>query len=113
MAKRNKKDLDWEDDSGMDGMTPPEDKEFQVYLRDFVVPDKVQAFIEAYVPADELDADAEMLDDGRLREVFKAYVCALGDPLKLYLQDLKKAGFQMRISMATGEPAIFVKPKWH
>jgi len=51
----------------------------------------------------------EQFDDIRLREIFKATVCGLGDTLKLYMEDLRMAGFQMEISVATGEPCIFAR----
>lgn len=83
----------------------------KVHLCDFVITEKVSAFVRAYDPCDEFDAGAERFDDGRLREYFKAYVCALGDPLGLYLEDLKMAGFRMETSLVTGDPCIFAKLK--
>ena len=38
-------------------------------------------------------------------------VCGLGDPLKLYIEDLVMAGFRMDISVATGEPCVFARRK--
>jgi len=117
MAKRKKKrDLDdWDEDEEvrkkaaklLDG----NGDQFQVHLSDYVIPAKVSAFVRDYEPCNEGDDGYEQFDDGRLREVFKAYVCDLGDPLKLYAEDLQMAGFRMEISMATGEPCIFARRK--
>ena len=43
--------------------------------------------------------------------MFKATVCGLGDPLKIYIEELKLGGFHMAMSMATGEPCIFARRK--
>ena len=85
----------------------------KISLRDFVVEEKVAAFVRGYMPCKEGDPGYEQFDDARLREVFKAYVCGLGDPLNLYIEDLKMAEppFRMEISMATGEPCIFARRK--
>ena len=110
MAKRKKKrDLDdWDDEPDVQDLQPEVEVE-KVSLRDFVVPEKVEAFKRTYEPCNEGDDGYEQFDDGRLREVFKAYVCGLGDPLKLYIEDLQFANFRMEISMATGEPCIFAR----
>ena len=83
----------------------------KISLRDFIVPDKVSAFVRAYAPAppgmDDTSEYVESFDDERLRQFFKAYVCGLGDPLALYVEDLKMAVFQMQVSLGTGEPCIF------
>ena len=96
-----------EEEEQIDELMPETEK---VSLRDFVVTEKVSAFVRAYVPCNEGDEGYEQFDDSRLREVFKAYVCTLGDPLGLYIEDLKMAGFQMEMSVA-GEPAIFAVRK--
>ena len=83
----------------------------KVSLEDFMIPEKVTAFVRTYEPCGEFDAGAEMFDDGRLREYFKAYVCGLGDPLGLYIEALKMASFRMDTSLATNEPAFFVRRK--
>lgn len=75
-------------------------------LEDFVIPQKLDAFSEAYEPVDESMA-TEIFDDARLRQFFKAYPCSLGDPLVIYLARLNDMGYFMHVS-ATGEPAIFV-----
>ena len=86
----------------------------KIHLADFVVPEKVSAFVHDYEPCDEFDPGAERFDDARLREYFKAYVCGLGDPLAIYLEDLKLASdpFRMVTSLATNEPAIFARRKY-
>lgn len=76
-------------------------------LEDFVVHEKIKAFIDAYMPTDTERLASEVFDDARLRTFFKAYPCSLGDPLTIILSYLTAAGFQMRVS-DNGEPAIFV-----
>ncbi len=97
----------------VDAVTPK--TEVKVSIRDFVVPEKTAAFINAYSPApDEIDdtnPNVETFDDTRLREFFKAYVCGLGDPLAVYLEALSAYGFRMRVSLATNEPCLFVIDK--
>ncbi len=97
------------DEGGDDGSLEPDVE--KISLRDFVVEQKISAFINGYVPCKEGDTGYEQFDDARLREVFKAYVCGLGDPLKLYIDDLVMAGFKMECSMLTGEPCIFARRK--
>lgn len=114
-------DDEWDDDvqtplgspySGGRTNTPaPESQAEAVTLRDFMVPEKVNAFVHSYEPCDEFTPGAERFDDARLREYFKAYVCPLGDPLSLYIEDLKLADFRMVTSVATNIPCIFVKLK--
>lgn len=89
----------------------PDAEVAKVSLSDFMIPAKVSAFVGSYTPCDEFDAGAERFDDSRLREYFKAYVCGLGDPLALYIEDLKMANFRMTTSLATGEPCIFARRK--
>lgn len=113
MPRKRKKQFDdyddWQDAPTADDVQP-EQEVAKVSLEDFVIKEKVSAFCRSYVPCKELDPGYEVFDDVRLREVFKAYVCGLGDPLKLYVEDLKLYGnFQMEMSMATGEPCIFAR----
>jgi hypothetical protein len=105
VEKRARKKAEGDED-GSDSLEPEVEK---ISLRDFVVEQKISAFIHGYAPCKEGDTGYEQFDDARLREVFKAYVCSLGDPLKLYLDDLSMAGFQMTCSMLTGEPCIFAR----
>ena len=110
--KKKNKNQDWEDweDAPDDvDVAAGNGDAFQVHLSDYVIPEKVQAFVRAYRPCNEFDPGYESFDESRLRDFFKATVCGLGDPLKLYIEDLKLANppFQMTVSLATGEPTIF------
>ena len=125
MPRRKKKQAGWEEfdnyDDFMDSLhnsqsepeAAAEPEVAKISLRDFVIPEKVAAFVRDFEPCDEFDPGAERFDDGRLREYFKAYVCGLGDPLALYLEDLKLAPepFRMVTSVATNEPCIFARRK--
>lgn len=116
MGRRKKKPYDYDgyedylDEEAMAEQAQPEVA--KVSLKDFMVPEKVSAFVHDYEPCDEFDPGAERFDDGRLREYFKAYVCGLGDPLSLYIEDLKMDSFKMVTSLATGKPAIFARRKY-
>lgn len=114
MSKKRKKRQDWDDwedaPDDVDVMSGNGDQ-FQVHLSDYVIPEKVQAFVDAYRPCHEFDPGYESFTDAELREFFKAYVCGLGDPLALYIEDLKMADFKMTVSQATGEPTIFAVRK--
>ena len=105
--KKKQRDMDDWDDEPTTQDLQPDVEVAKVSLRDFVVPDKVSAFVRAYAPAppgmDDTSEYVESFDDERLRQFFKAYVCGLGDPLALYVEDLKMAGFQMQVSLGTGE----------
>ena len=76
-------------------------------LDSFIIEEKVNAFVHGYQPCDEFTDGAVGFDDAKLRELFKAYVCPLGDPMKLYMEHLKLAGFRMTVSVATGELTMF------
>lgn len=113
MDKKRKKQYDyddWEDAPSADEIPMGNGDAFQVHLTDYVIPEKVSAFQSAFAPApegmDDTSEYVEVFDDARLRTYFKAYVCGLGDPLKLYIEDLKLAGFRMQVSV-TGKPCIF------
>ena len=114
MAKKRKNKNqdwdDWEDAPSADEIPTGNGDAFQVHLSDYVIPEKVAAFVSTYDPAppgmDDTSEYVETFDDARLRSYFKAYVCGLGDPLKLYIEDLKLAGFRMQVSV-TGKPCIF------
>lgn len=113
MARKRKK-IDWEDwedaPTDTDIMEGSGDN-FQVHLRDYVIEEKVSAFLRYYESCDEFDPNCERFDESRLRDFFKATVCGLGDPLKLYIDDLKMAGFRMDVSVATGELCLFARHK--
>ena len=105
-------DDEWDDDvQTTPGPSYSGGEQPAVTLRDFMVSEKVNAFVHSYEPCDEFTPGAERFDDDRLREYFKAYVCPLGDPLSLYIEDLKLADFRMVTSVATNIPCIFVKLK--
>lgn len=95
--------IDYDPDSG--------DWKKTVTLEDFFIYDKVLAFSRKYRPAEEQTFSTEIFNEERLREFFKAYVFPLGDPLKLYMNELSVMGFHMRVSV-TGEPAILVNEKY-
>ncbi len=79
-------------------------------LEDFVIPQKVDAFCEAFQPVEQERLSTQQFDETRLRTFFKAYPCTLGDPLTIYLDRLEQKGFKMRVSLMN-EPAIFVTEK--
>lgn len=113
MAKKRKKQQEWEDWDDAPTAQDLQDASgdaFQVHLSDYVIPEKVTAFVNTYTPApdnmDDTSEYVEVFDDAKLRSYFKAYPCGLGDPLKLYVEDLMLAGFRMRVSV-TGDPCIF------
>ena len=115
MGRKKKKQYDYDsydeyedDQSAMEAAQPEVAK---VSLDDFVIKEKVSAFVRDYEPCDEFDPGAERFGDGELRTYFKAYVTGLGDPLQLYIEDLKLAGFRMTTSLATDKPAIFARRK--
>lgn len=76
-------------------------------LYDFVITQKVDAFVSAYLPVNNPRADTQYFDETKLRQFFKAYPCTLGDPLTIYLSLLEQEGFYMKVS-TMNEPAIFV-----
>lgn len=103
MAKKNKKNRD-----EMTDIMPDNEG---TSLEDFIVPQKITAFTNAYEPCQPYEA-TEKFDDARLREFFKAYVCTCGDPLSVYLDRLANLDppFVMTVAI-TGEPALHVRRK--
>lgn len=97
---------DWQEAPTADDVQPEQEVE-KVSLEDFCVMEKVDAFTAAYQPCDEDTDGAEFFDDSRLRELLKAYVCGLGDPLKLYIRELAVKGFRMTMNTITCEPGIY------
>ena len=83
--------------------------EAEVTLADYVIPAKIQAFVEQYRPIDHWIEGCDTFTDYQLRSYFKAVVTPLGDPLALYLQDLGYHGFRMRNDVC-GEPVIYAMP---
>lgn len=108
--KKKKKYIDdeWEDAPDDAMVLEGNGDQFQVHLSDYVIEEKVAAFVKAYTPCREFDPGYESFDEARLRDFFKATVCGLGDPLKLYINDLMLKGFRMEVSQTTDEPTIFV-----
>ena len=77
-------------------------------LAGLVIVPVVSLVTPKYRPVEEQTFSTEVFNEERLREFFKAYVFPLGDPLKLYLQELAIKGFYMSVSIM-GEPAILVE----
>lgn len=80
-------------------------KEAGTSLYDFVITQKVDAFVAAYQPVDRESLATQRFDETRLRIFFKAYPCTLGDPLTIYLSLLEGEGFYMKVS-TMNEPVI-------
>ena len=114
MARRKKKDFDYDDymDDESSAIESAQPEVAKVSLDDFIVTEKVAAFVDSYKPCDEFTDGAIGFDDAKLRELFKGYVCGLGDPMKLYMEHLKLAGFRMTVSVATGELTMFAVRKY-
>ena len=92
-------------------MNQEDQNQEKVSLEDFVIPQKVEAFVEHYRPSEKQTQTCEVFNDAHLREFFKAVpLPGLGDPLMIYLKWLADAGFKMHVSL-TGEPAIFAEEK--
>lgn len=79
-------------------------------LEDFLLPQKLTAFVEAYQPVASERMATQMFNEGRLRSFFNAQICTLGDPLRLYLAALEAHGFRMEVH-TTGEPVILCTEK--
>ena len=103
---------DWEDAPDDVDVAQGNGDAFQVHLSDYVIPEKVSAFVRGYEPCAEFDEGYEQFDEAQLRDFFKATVCGLGDPLRLYIDDLKMAGFSLEVSEATGQLAMFVRKRF-
>ena len=102
MGKRKKQRdwEDWDDEPDESDITPDAPEVAKISLKDFVIPEKVQAFVNAYEPCQEGDMGCEAFNDARLREFFKGYVL-----------DLKLAGFRLTVSALSEEPCIFARRK--
>jgi len=79
-----------------------------VDILDFVIPQKVEAFCNSYVPENDETLAGEVFTDTKLRKYFQAYPRNVGDPLVWYINELGNKGFTMQTSIM-GEPAIFVR----
>ena len=94
-----------------DGSVHIEHEEPAVTLEDYIVLEKAAAFIQAYDPSPtESEAD-EVWNEARIRAFFGAYVEKThGDTLPVYLEQLKLAGFMLRVA-STGELALMIRYK--
>ena len=82
-----------------------------ITIDDFIVPQKIVAFTDAYEPAEEESYDTYSFDDRNLREFFKAYpIPSVGDPLSSYIDALEVHGFKLKIGIS-GEPVIIARDK--
>lgn len=87
-----------------------EKEEKRNLLENFIIPQKVLAFVNAYNPLQEETFGCIVFNDAELRKFFKAYTSLAGDPLSIYLNLLSEYGFNMVVTMS-GEPAICVELK--
>lgn len=78
-------------------------------LEDFVIEQKISAFINTYQPCSAA-LSTKTFNETALRTFFKAYPCTLGDPLTIYLNMLEQEGYVMGVDYMD-EPAIFVCEK--
>lgn len=94
-----------------DGSVHIEHQEPAVTLEDYIVLEKAAAFIQAYDHANtEQEAD-EVWNEVRIRAFFGAYVEKThGDTLPVYLEQLKLAGFHLRVA-STGELCLMLRYK--
>ncbi len=84
-------------------------KEEGTSLEAFVLPQRIDAFVDAYQPSTENIA-TNTFNETKLRNFFKAWPCSLGDPLSIYLDRLKEHGFNLAVSIS-GDLAIFTVEK--
>lgn len=89
-------------------MTEQKEESKGVDMMDFVIPQKVNAFCDSYVPVNDETLASEVFTDTKLRKYFQAYPRNIGDPLTWYIDKLECMGFNMQTSIM-GEPAIFVR----
>lgn len=89
-----------------------EEQEKSATLEDFYIDEKVQAFCDKYRHVKEQTFASEVFNEEKLREFFKAYVIpSHGDPLKIYITELRYRGYEMSVSLS-GELAIIVEEKF-
>lgn len=86
-----------------------EAKEQGTTLESFVIYQRISAFTTAYQPCEEERA-TNIFNEAKLRDLFKAWPCSLGDPLGIYLEQLETSGFKLTIS-SSGEMVIFTTEK--
>lgn len=87
------------------------DDEAKVSLQDFVLPELVSAFCEAYEALPDWEDGCEVFTYTRLRNMFKAINVTLGDPFILYKQMLSERGFYFKVDIATSEFVIYARAK--
>ena len=92
-------------------MKPTDEEKKTVTIDDYIIPEKIKAFVERYKPTDKQTQTCEVFTDARLRDFFKAVPTPVGDSLKEYINLLSCYGYQMHVSIQ-GEPAIFVEEKF-
>lgn len=81
----------------------------KVSLDDFVLPELITAFCNAYTPLDDWEEGCEIFTYTRLRNFFKAIVVNIGDPFAIYIRELGLSGFHFNVDIATGEPVMYVR----
>ena len=80
-----------------------------VKLEDYISLEKADAFVQMYDPSPTENGADEVWNEARLREFFTAYVEKTnGDPLPLYLEQIKPFGHRMKVSSG-GELCLFLK----
>lgn len=82
----------------------------RVTLEDFIVPAKIQAFVEEYEPAATEAEAEEVMGDAALRTFFQAFPLAIGDPMTLYIDALQRNGYRLRVT-SNNEPALLLHHK--
>ena len=87
------------------------DDEAKVSLEDFVLPELVTAFCEAYEAIDEWEDGCEIFTYTKLRTMFKAVNVTIGDPFIIYKQMLAERGFRFKVDIDTGEFLVFARIK--
>lgn len=79
-------------------------------LLNFYIADRAASFIDKYQPCNERDPMVIRMSEAKLRSILKAYVCSVGDPLKVYSMRLRLAGFYPTVDI-TGDMVYLVKEK--
>jgi hypothetical protein len=95
-------------------MAKKKEEEQKAELEMFVFQEKIDAFKEHYIPCPTPSYNTEYFDEIKLRRFFQASLMFAGDPLTIYVQRLKEAGFKMVVGPMQ-EPVIYVteRPQGH
>jgi len=95
-------------------MAKKKEDEQKAELEMFVFQEKIDAFKEHYIPCPTPSYNTEYFDEIKLRRFFQASLMFAGDPLTIYVQRLKEAGFKMVVGPMQ-EPVIYVteRPQGH